>query len=76
MNRAGGTSDHANRITALHAGLNELKSLVDDPFAYESRISIVRRGTCLDTIIATRAAMKVDDHRLSAIEQPILNEKF
>lgn len=76
MDRTGGATDHANGIGALHTSLHELQVFVNQTFADEPRISVVCRGTCLHAIVTACAAVQVDDHRLSAVEQSMLNKEF
>ncbi len=75
-NRPGWTADHANRIAALHAGLHKLQPLVRNTLPDESRVAIVCTGTCFHAIVATRASMQIDHHRLTTIVQAVLNDEL
>ena len=74
--RAGRASDHANRIAAMHTGLDKLQAVVNQALPDKARITVVDVGASFDAIIATCATMQINDHRVATIVQPILNDKF
>jgi hypothetical protein len=67
MNRPRGTTNHANRVSALHTGLNELQAIMARADTRKSRVTIVRTGTRFDAVITSRATMQIDDHCLLTI---------
>ena len=66
-NGSGWASDHANRITALHASFDNLQTVMRQPLPDKAGIPIMRIATGFDAIITARAAMKIDHHGLTAI---------
>jgi len=74
--RPGWAADHANGIVTLHAGLGELQPIMNESLSDEPGVAIVSCRTCFDAIVAPSAAMKVNDHRLSAIVQTVLHDEL
>jgi len=72
----GWASDHAYRITAMHARLYELQAVMNDALADESRIAIMDIRTSFNAIIASGAPMQIDHHRVTGVVQSILNDEF
>jgi hypothetical protein len=68
--------DHAYRVTALHAGLDELQAIMSDSLPDKSRVSVMAAGTGLHTIVTACATMKVDHHRLSTIVHSVLDNEL
>src|SRR5262245_2231557 len=76
MNCACGTPDHANRIDTMHTGIChhdpvELPTVTD-----EFRIIIVARSARAYAIITARTTIEVDQHRGSAVDVALLNQKL
>jgi hypothetical protein len=72
-NRPGRTSDQTNGIRTMHAGVRDHVVANDGTRPQESGVAVmgVRAGS--DAVVTARAAVQIDEHRLFAIDQPLLN---
>ena len=60
----------------MHARIGDHRCVVLRPLANESRIVVVRRRTRPHAIVAPRAAIQIDQHRLRAVEKPMVGEEI
>ena len=60
----------------MHARIGHHNVIVRRPLANESRIVIMRCRTGPHAIVAPRAAIQVDQHRLRAVEEPVIGEEI
>ena len=73
--RARRAADHAHRVDAMHTRIGHHDVIVLRPLPNEPRIVVVRRRARPHTIVAPRAAIEIDQHRLRAVEKPMIGEK-
>ena len=69
-------ADHAHRIQAMHARIGDHPIVVLLSVSNESRVVVVRRRTGSNTIIASGTSLQIDHHGLSAVDEPLLNQKL
>ena len=74
--RSGRAANHANRINALHACFDNLQAVMRQSLTDETWIAVMGIPACLDAVITSRAAMQVNDHGLTSVVQPALNNEF
>src|ERR1700731_3864069 len=76
MDRTSGTTDHTNRINAVHAGVRDHNAIHLPPMADESWVVIVSRRASAHTIVTAGAAIQVDQHRRRAVNCSVVHEKL
>ena len=75
-NRASGTTDHANGIEAMHAGIGNHPVFMCRSLAIETRIVVVGGCTGSNTIVASGATIEIDHHGFCPIDKSLFHEKF
>ena len=72
----GRTPNHADGIGAMHARIGELQIPIPQTVSDETGIAVMRRFTRFDAIVAPRAAIQVQHHRLRPIHQTTFDQKL
>lgn len=65
-------ADHAHRVDAMHARIGDHHLVVRWTLANEAWIVVVRCGTCSYAVIAARAALQINEHRLCAVQEAMI----
>ena len=73
VDRARRATDHAHRVGAVHARIGHHPVIVSLAVADEHGIAAVGRGAGAHAVVAPRAAVEVDEHRLGAVDEPLLD---
>ena len=73
---SGGAADHADGIDAVHTRIGDHQVIVCRALANEARVVVVRCCTGPHAIIAARAPIEIDQHRLGAVEEPMVGEEI
>lgn len=76
MNRSRRTADHAYGILAMHAGLRKEPLAILRTPSFEQRTIVVSCRTGADAVIASRATLGIDDHRLSTVHQTLIYQEL
>ena len=76
VNRTSGTTDHANGIDAVHASIGDHQVIDDGTVTKKSRIAVMRRSTSTHTIVATSAAIHINDHGFCPIEKTVFRHEL
>lgn len=71
-NRAGRATDQAHGISALHAGVGHHMMANNRTMSHEARVSVMGVSAGLHAIVATRAAVHIDQHGLLTVDQSTL----
>ena len=66
---------HTGSTQCMHAWAT-INGPCRGPCRDEARIVVVRRGARPHAVVAARAAVEVDDHRLLAVDQPAVDEEL
>lgn len=70
------TSDEAERIVAMTAGLGHEPMVEAPAFTHEARYAFVRIGAGAHAVIAMRAAVEIDQHGVFAFMQALGDDLF
>jgi len=73
---AGRAANHAHRIDAVHARLSNHQRAVAMSLADEARVVVVGGSARADAVVASGTAVEVDDHRLLAVDEAVVDEEF
>ena len=70
------TANHAYWIDTMHAGMCELEPIMDRTGSYKTWIVIMGGSTRSHTIIASRATIQINDHRLGTVHQAMIEDEL
>ena len=76
VNRAGGATEHAHRIEAVHARVSHHQVLYAPAMSIEPRVVVMTHGARFRTRVTPDAAIQIDKHRLRAVDVPVIDQKF
>lgn len=68
-----GTSNHANRISAVHARVGKQKWAILRAIAHEPRRTLMGRSAGFHTLVTASASVEIDQHGLLAINQTFVH---
>ncbi len=74
-NRASGAANHADRIDAMQTGIGDHDVILRRPLPNESWVAVVCGRTGPHTIVAARATIEIDQHRLGAVQEAMIGEE-
>lgn len=75
-NCAGGTTNHANGVQTMHAGVGDHPLIVNFTGAIESRVVVMGGGARPNAIIAPSASIEIDDHGVRAVDESFFNQEL
>ena len=76
VNRAGGATEHAHRIEAVHARVSHHQVLYAPAMSIEPRVVVMTHGARFRTRVTPDAAIQIDKHRLRAVDIAAVDQEF
>ena len=76
MDGAGRAADQAHRIHTVHAGVGHRDIEVRVTVTDKPRIPAMCGSACANAVVAIDAAIRIDQHRRRAVDNPVIDEEI